>query len=79
MQPKHSGGWESESKGALCRLKAPEKALALGSQRESPFVPPASLFPGKLVFWQVLCMKTSASPLVILLLLVFLGWGAPVE
>ena len=46
---KRSGGWESGAEGALRRLKAPEKASALGSQRESPCVPPALLLRRELV------------------------------
>lgn len=48
-------GWESRAdphsrvEGTSSRMRAPEKALVLGSQRESPSVPPALLFPKKLV------------------------------
>lgn len=54
-------------------MRVPEKALVLGSQGESPSVPPALLFPKKLVLQQVFCVKTLAGPLVTLLGLVFSG------
>lgn len=79
VQLKPGGGLESGAEGPPCRLKTPEKPSVLDSQHESPFIPPALLFPRKPVLQQVLCMTTLTDPCETSLLFFFLGWRAPVE